>query len=79
MVKKRDHDGDDEQQRERELREYARKLQFAMHQLAMKSTERTEEEFEADLATMGVWPGMPEFEEAKRAWIRFQRKGVRSV
>ena len=39
---------------ERELQDYARRLRFTMHQLAMRSTDRTEEEFEEDLFTIGV-------------------------
>lgn len=35
--------GDGEEQ---ELLDYARRLQFSLHQLAMKSTERTDAEFE---------------------------------
>jgi hypothetical protein len=69
-------DQDDDQ---RELQEYARKLQFQMHQLAMRSTERTEAEFEGDLSTLGVLPESPEFDEAKRAWRRFQRKDAHST
>lgn len=74
MGKSRDTDDD-----ERDLEDYARRLRFSMHQLAMRSTQRTEQDFEADLSTLGVLPGMPEFDEAKRAWLRFQKKDVRSV
>lgn len=70
------HDQDDDG---RDLQDFARRLQFSMHQLAMKSTERTEEDFEADLSTLGVIQGMAEFDEAKRAWQRFRKKDVRSV
>ena len=73
----KNHDQDDDQ---RELKEYARQLQFKIHQLAMRSTEVTEEDFDADLSTLfGLTPGMPEFDEAKRAWHRFRRKDARST
>jgi hypothetical protein len=72
----KDHNQDDEQN---ELETYALRLQFSIHQLAMKSTEMTEEEFETTLYAVGVLPGMEEFDEAKRALARFQRKESRSI
>ena len=74
MAKKHNHDDE-----ELGLQDYARRLQFSMHQLAMTSTDMEEAEFEAALYTLGVVQGMPEFDEAKRAWVRFQRKDARSA
>jgi hypothetical protein len=72
---KNDNQDDDQ----RELEAYALRLQFSIHQLAMKSTEMAEDEFQTALYAIGVLPGMPEFDEANRARVRFQRKESSSV
>jgi len=74
MGKSRDQDDDG-----RDLQDFSRRLQFTIHQHAMRFKEATEEDFEADLSAVGVISGMPEFEEAKRAWRRFQKKDAHSV
>jgi hypothetical protein len=46
-------------------------LRFAYHQIARDCP--TEADFISNMYMIGVLPGTPEFAEAKRAWVRFQR------